>query len=706
MPFLEGDNGILLVINSESPKLDCDIEGCKGELMDHQNRTIKAIVDFEESDCVDICSHNGDSQLWTNHLRIEMKMGSGKTKLAIGIVLASPKPKKKPVFVCQNNMRMRRIYKDNRVIDPTLIVVRHSIYFQYVAQIDEFSNLRVFQVRNSRSLVKFAKLINEDLQQFNRDYDVVLVNYKTVSGNLDYVLDKCDCVLRANANKTKRIHLVLFNMLSGFYVRRIIYDDWDMMNIKLAPIENAGSCIRMSATCQTIMDIRGYPFSKYNAAADLHNPCYTFASHKTVKCGIPCITVDSEFLSQSIEMGLPNAPGSMMPAAPIVYMYSVSNAENDAINIISELSTDEKILESVNNLSNSSPGTIIKSLFADRFDDYKKAQRIVTHYEKIDIDALDDLPEPPEGAFFQRANIEALEPIEYKYRTIVARVKQCVENAKTVVTNETNTLARIKVRIRENTCPICFERVSDEPAAIMLCCNNIMHVRCVLKCHSKTCAMCRSQYGRTFADTFVCLHHDTDVNELLDASLDSELEQKNADESKQNYRPTKISIAKQIIMGIEVNAKRADVELCKLKSIIFDDKSEAKCIDKNRKVLMYCSADETLRKIGKELYDAIAFSRLTKSSKSTYNKVTQFRNAKTQTAILANSWSDAAGIDFNMATDIIVFNYIDSPYVLQQMFGRTFRVGQKHRVRIHIVAYENEQVRWLNTYVKPAPSSN
>jgi hypothetical protein len=315
------------------------------------------------------------------------------------------------------------------------------------------------------------------------------------------------------------------------------------------------------------------------------------------------------------------------------------------------------------------------------------------------------LDPPPEGSLFTQMDIENCIPIIYSYRNIAKRVADTLRESREFVKNEELVLERVRMRIEENSCPICLDRLKTEPAAIMLCCNAIMHVSCVVKCRTNKCPLCRVDYGRTFLDTFVCLHHDTDTQALIDATstiVDI------AEEKNKTDVVTKITILRDIIQCNFSNIKRKKVELNKLKSVIFDEKSEMKSvIDNNKmKVLIYCSSNKTLRTVEKQLAGIVEYSRLTQSSTCTYKKICNFKNATRSTAILANSWGDAAGIDFKMATDVIILNYIESAAVLHQMIGRVLRIGQQHRPRIHLISYNNEAQKWMTNYVKSTPSSN
>jgi hypothetical protein len=695
------DGAATLTLGHSSPSLDVQLHGCKGELMLHQNKICQAVLSFENTANIEIITPSGDRiNRKTNRIKINLKMGAGKTKLATSIILANKLPKIKPIyFSVENKVTRSFTFNNDRVIDPTFIVVRHSVFGQWVDQIKEFSNLRVYNASDSRSIVKLTKAIQEELAEFNANYDVVLINYKTIFGNVEYVLQHCQYIHEQNTNKGKRIHTLLFNMLQSFYIRRLIYDDWDMLNMKQCPLENSGSCLYMSATNNTPIE-KNYMFNNVNRLGfinSMHALTYNFST--LFMNNMFTIRVDDVFLAESIAMGIGNLNITMMPPKPIVYICNVNNNANNAINIISELSNNETILESVNNLSNISPSNIIKSLFAERLEPYKLSVKIINTY--TDVLALSCLPRPPPEMTFTHNDIMMCKPILFSYRDIVNRVTAIVNNAKKIVNNEENMLTRVRSRISENNCPICFDTVNTEPAAIMLCCNSIIHVSCAMKCRSANCPLCRVPYGRTFLETFVCLHHDINMESMLEAMSTDKI--MNISNTSDNV--TKFSILHNIIKCEYDNINMSQVNLKKFESIIFDENSTAVTVtDKKKiKVLVYCSSNETLISIEKQLTGVIKFSRLTHSSACTYKKIFAFESATEPAAILANSWGDAAGIDFKMATDVVILNYIDSPYIMQQIFGRVLRIGQIHRPRIFLVSYGNEATRWKNNYINEGP---
>lgn len=681
-----------------------------GELMLHQSKFVKASIDIESAQFVKInTDENHTLTTSTNRHIIELEMGAGKTTIAIGIILKSPKPPMKQVYFVENgNILQERFFNENRAITPTIIVVRHSVYSQWLDDLMvEFKKERIFEITNSRSTNRFINMVHDDLDNFNSNYDVVLMNYKSISGKVDDVLKRCDALFSLNENRNKRIHTLTLNALSRHYIRRIIYDDWDMINFHWSPMENAGSCIYMSATCN-YSKISHVNAMSGDITLDRQIEFATYAFNRRTFRNIITIRADRKFLDESIELGLVSQGNkNMMPGEPEVYICHINNRESAAINIIDTLCDDQKIMEGINSLAVTSLADTIQSLLAERFEPYQKAITILAHYETMNIEQLvETCPPPPPGTQFTIHDIMNCMPIEYAYRNIVDRVNTVVANSREIVANEIQMIDRVKSHLIHNSCPICMEEIKTEVAGIMKCCNGIIHATCALRCRSQSCPFCRAPYGRTAKDTFAILHHTADFSALTTAVSDSAMLDILTAEVKEEVEITKLSVLAKLLHYDFANVDMERVYLRHFSSLVYDSKSDEKCNTNpdRMKTLIYCSANDTLHIIESELANNVDYKRLTASSAATHKKIMHFRSSTKPTALLANAWGDAAGIDFKMATDIVIINYIESPATVQQMLGRLLRMGGNKRARVCLISFTNERYKWLQQYVTSEPS--
>jgi hypothetical protein len=199
------------------------------------------------------------------------------------------------------------------------------------------------------------------------------------------------------------------------------------------------------------------------------------------------------------------------------------------------------------------------------------------------------------------------------------------------------------------------------------------------------------------------MHHETDFSDFVDAKTSADgmgaiLKNHTSNDIEEL---TKMSVLHTILLGRFSEIKKTQIRLKRLDTIIYDSYVEAKCENnmEQLKILIYSSADDTLKKIEAKI--PIEHSHLTQSASSTAAKIKRFRSSPVPTAILANSWTDAAGIDFKTATDVVIMNYISVSSVVQQMIARLLRMGRKSRPRIWLIAFQNECDSWLKSHCEP-----
>jgi hypothetical protein len=719
------------IIDSDAPVVTLPVrdtvtrKSCRGEPMRHQASAIWLLNELENADELkfvgDYCL---STVVKTNRYKLKMPMASGKTKTAIGLIIHSPRPKIKPIYYFNSSsdrwFLQERVFAENTIIWPTVVIARSSIYSQWQDQIAEFSTLRVLPVGDSKTLIAFVRMANENIAMLNANYDIILMDYKSISGKTDAITDKCAALFDINTKKQKHLVPLAINALSRRCFARVIYDDSEF-HIKAAAFENAISCIYLSATHQygtlrgaSRLHLRDTDANTFENA--LEYPSYTFDSETFD--GMITVSITPEFLKDSIDLGISTSTipsddsltqiadaakslmySSMMPSEPEVWICPIVNSESKVIDVIGCLCDDAKIMESVNSLTVTSFAEVIKTLMAGRYEIYKAAMRIVNHYSGLDMNALASLPKPPEGLSFTVDNLRRCEPIMFAWRDLPNRIAEVIASEQKVIDNERKVLERVKSHLEDTDCGICLESVKDDASGIMLCCNKILHIKCILRCSGRRCAFCRAPYGISSKETFVPMHHETDWTAFTEAKtlslgMEAVLHQPTTD----TVELTKLSVLRAIALGRFAEIKRERVRLKKLGTIIYDSTVEAKTEDRMErlKILIYSSADDTLKKIEADM--PIHHAHLTASAAVTSKKIRAFRSSVVPSAILANSWRDAAGIDFKTATDVVIMNYVDADSVVQQMVGRLQRMGRTTRARIWLIAFNNECQSWQTTH--------
>lgn len=708
---------------------------CFGELMRHQGACVWLLNELENMEVLRIpLGFDNVAVIRTNRYKVKSPMGSGKTKLAIGLILYSPRPRIKSVYFTlylpNRWVQQERIFPPESIIWPTVIAVRSSIFSQWVDQIAEFSNLRVLQVSDSRTLNAFVLMATNNLSHLNTNYDVVVIDYKTISGKTDAITKDLTGIFDVNMKKQKHTVPLIMNALSRRCFARIIYDDSEY-HMRAAIFENAMSCIYLSAkhdygtksgVNRFSLHVRAPNEPRYTFAELIEHSSYTFDPDTFLS--MATIEISQSFVTESMnlgisdmsleELGAEQADGypmphktTMMPPEPEVWLCPVVNMESKVIDIISCLCNDAKIMEGVNNLTTTSFADVIKTFMAGRFEVYRAALKILDHYENLDRGFINDLPKPPDGLSFTIDNLKRCEPIIYAWRDINNRINELIADQNKIVNDEHKLLERIQGNLAGSECPICLDNLKDEACGIMRCCNQVMHIRCLLHVIQRRCAYCRAPYKATGAETFVSMRHDTDYSSFTEAKTLTQGMANIIDQSMSVAATpaelTKLSVLYNIVAGNWSEVDRHQIALRKRDAIIYDTSADAKTEGRPEKlkILVYSSADDALKKI--EIGMPIQHAHLTASASATFAKIKRFRNADVATAILANSWKDAAGIDFKTATDVIIMNYVDAPGVVQQMVGRVQRMGRQSRARIWLIAYNNECNLWMQSHCDPLP---
>lgn len=733
------ENTCTFVLDADAP-VAAPGRACRGELMRHQGACIWLLNELEKTAILRIpLGFDHVALIKSNRYKVKSPMGSGKTKLAIGLILCSPRPAIKPVYLTsvesETWYQQERIFPTESIIWPTVIAVRSSIFSQWIDQIAEFSTLRVLPVSDSRSLNAFVSEAMRDLTRLNANYDVIVIDYKTISGKTDVITKDLTGIFDVNTKKQKHTVPLIMNSLSRRCFARIIYDDSEY-HMHSAVFENAMSCIYLSAKhdyrsktgASKFHLLKADGMLQYGFKESLEHSSYSF-DPDTFRSMVT-IEVSQSFVTESMNLGISDvsfeelqlaaeqaadkdqpvkAKVRMMPPEPEVWLCPVVNMESKVIDIISCLCDDAKIMEGINNLTTTSFAEIIKTCMAGRFDIYRSALRILDYYENMDRSFIDNLPKPPEGSSFTIENLKKCEPIVYAWRDINNRISDLVTEQRKIVDEEHKLLERIQNNLAGSECPICLDNLSESACGIMRCCNQVMHIRCLMHVIQHRCAYCRAPYGKTATDTFVPMRHGTDYSDFAEAKTLSDgmaaiIDQPAvATSANAPAELTKLSVLYDIVSGRWSELERHQIALRKRDAIIYDKNSDAKTEDRPEKlkILIYSSADDTIKKI--EVDMPIQHAHLTGSASATFAKIKRFRNAEIATAILANSWKDAAGIDFKTATDVIIMNYVDATSVVQQMVGRVQRMGRIGRARIWLIAYNNECKLWLNNHCEPLP---
>lgn len=227
-----------------------------------------------------------------------------------------------------------------------------------------------------------------------------------------------------------------------------------------------------------------------------------------------------------------------------------------------------------------------------------------------------------------RANAREMEHWDKKVKEIEKTIKELEEKYKNVLTED---------------CTICYSTISDP--VLLPCCQNIFCGGCIMKWFetTKTCPMCRSIVP---------------IKEI-------------------------VYIKSGKSSGDEKEEKKDDIKtpLSKPKTVM-----EILSGNENKKFLIFSMFDESFSVIRRELeehkmdYVEISGSKATRDA-----KLKRFKDGRVNIVFL-NSRFNGAGINLEMATDIILYHEMPSS-IEEQVIGRALRIGRKGDVTVHHLVF-------------------
>lgn len=228
-----------------------------------------------------------------------------------------------------------------------------------------------------------------------------------------------------------------------------------------------------------------------------------------------------------------------------------------------------------------------------------------------------------------RANAREMEHWDKKVKEIEKTITELEEKYKNVLTED---------------CTICYSTISDP--VLLPCCQNIFCGGCIMKWFetTKTCPMCRSIVP---------------IKEIVYIKSGKSSSDEKEEEKKEDVK-TPLSKPKTVMEILSGN--------------------------ENKKFLIFSMFDESFSIIRRELeehkmdYVEISGSKATRDA-----KLKRFKDGRVNIVFL-NSRFNGAGINLEMATDIILYHEMPSS-IEEQVIGRALRIGRKGDVTVHHLVF-------------------
>ena len=638
------------------------------------------------------------------------------------------------------------------VLRPAVIFVARNLLSQWQTEIKKFNpKLKVFVITDIRDLKEFYDIIKSNSTDINK-YNVILVKNKDITGEWHYTEnEEPDTTL--DDLKIKKIYNVFGSICRDLCFTRVIVDDFDTIGVPgIATTINALATWVVSCTRIPIgrKIWRNRDYIDIESLVHNSNVMYYDIIDNDLLYNTFSVIVDPTFSKAY------NLIGKLQ-----MYYYLFKNAKAQVAELINLMAGDKvsAIMEALNGdaheeaarlagIESTDVNQILKSLLTNNYDRVKEASRILAlfdnYFSKIDFDDLlpmDRNPDP-EDRYYTRKDLRTGREIHYKYPGL----KQILEEEEKKWREEydvcSKSLNRFRDNVKENKCMVCCLPLDDpeESCCILPCCYNMIHSECAaMGCYfskqyigDKYTIVGRCPFDKTHIVHYTQLTHigkGFDIGKLTEPKFEevkvASVDIKTPMDEDEEVDRDKYSALVDIIRG-KVPAERKEIDLHipalmtgikslgdpKYKSSYILQKINTKKYssklkstimsllepDEIPRVLVFANFEDTLDKTQDRLRkEHIPFERLGGHQTQLNQVIDNFQTGKNN-VLLINGTQHCAGLNLQMATDLVFMHQVRDEGLQSQIAGRFQRIGRTCDSGMHWLLYNNELEYLRETY--------
>jgi|GEM_PF-4461327 len=556
----------------------------KTQLLEHQQKTLKAMMDLEKRRFVEVKLDSVDAHkfikpvLETNAGIVSEKPGSGKTYEIFALLAESsknqniaeitsiPLPKIKEVNTQQYKNRsnyhnigftyeVRRTYK--HIYRQFLIFVGKSVLAQWMTRFKKYTDFKVLVIGDIYDLREFYRLIKEDKKKLDK-YDVFLVKNGIVAGSFDVPELKGSPLYKSKSKPLLNIFGILF---TDDCFERVIIDDFDILPISTnAQVIPAKFTWFISATKRNPPSKR-VPTVYYNTEDILrsYRPTYANIWNNRELFTFFNIGCDNKFIDKSTNASLIE-----------YYVYKFKNPNDQFIGMISymgdsglsiaEMLNGDAFNEAADTLGvkseikPNSVSEIFERILDKNWEVYKKNLEIERYLPKAksiisklpiltDLEysasqtSLDDLAKNlrKPGPSNNIRNI-----IKFQQTSVADLIAEVESGNRYDKENNGKAIQRVKDNLKEGECPITCEPLSScKGIVVMRCCGTAISregSELIFKKYTN-CPNCRAPVK---SNNIILIDRDLDkelsgtINKILEEDILNESEEEDSSEMIDN----------------------------------------------------------------------------------------------------------------------------------------------------------------------------
>lgn len=700
-------------------------------LLEHQKRTVKAMVDLERKKFISISlpykRYNKLQRplLETCAAVLSEKPGSGKTYEILALILENKLvPKTTEIMSLPFNklknkhgandlqsfhVDVRKYY--DTYFKQTIIFVGKSVLTQWKTRINSFTKLRTFVIEDIFSFKRFYSLvIDEATNKFKNldNYDIILVKNGNITGQL-----KIPNLGSLNSSQSKPILSIFGELFKNACWNRIVLDDFDTLNIPhSALVIPALFTWFVSATkkeCPYKANARQYENNEDFLLN--YRPTYLSAYNNVELFTFFNIGCDNTFIDNST-------------SASIIkyYYYRFVNPNESFISFIGSMGgRNATIAEMLNGdavvtaaqtlrIKSTNVADIFEKILNKSWISYRKNVEIEKYIPKVRelLPGLEIKNISGQVIAALKKNLKKPGPLS-EARTLLKATHPAVDTMITDVERENQqnkdengkAIQRLKDNLKENDCPVlCIPLKEAKGIVILKCCGTAISQEASVIIFNKqvpTCPKCRHTINQS---QIILIDRDQDaiVNKILDDDiLDNEEIIEVTEESVVDEVFDKFQCIMKIINGRENELKDImDTERHIFISGLLEGNTDyGDAPAEKRKILIYTGYAETSIKIRQGLKkNNIKYADLMGTSSHITELVKRYNlpndNPNAINVLIVTGPKYCAGLDLQNTTDLIFAHRVIDPNIEIQIAGRGARYGRTSNFRIHYVLYMNE----------------
>jgi SNF2 family DNA or RNA helicase len=684
-----------------------NVPGLKTSLYHHQKVIVRAMIDLENNCNFNILSELKSYNIEVNAGVLSEKVGSGKTFDILALILLQPIPKGLGYdieHILHNQLPEKKYSKIGMVIKktfsyilrPTIIFVGNSVIQQWTNIIKTFTNLKLFVVIGIR---EYQKLVNMILDKSVEQFDIILIKNGIISRP---ILPPNSYMLKSNKIINPHIYSLLAN-IKGICWSRVVIDDFDIVRIKDTSLTiNAIFTWYVSSTRKNmiIKSLSNFIDVEHSNLSDLllygNFPVSNMTNNNILfyNCNI---RNHPKFIEKTNEL-----------INPTYYVYKFKNPNVKLINIMNELNNEMKeVIEMINadaietaaerlGIKTTTTAGIFEKILGDQYDTMVFLCKIIKFINEQISNADKRVPLQDQETYGIR-RLEKFEPILKQYPDIDKFLNEQFKKYEEQKNNVMITLNRIKDHIMEGECPICASDLKEEcdgKIIIFKCCSIIMCEPCCFETifHKNIIANCPNCRSNINIKNLIYINKEINLDELVDYVNNGNIEKQEIKDNlkivpikKSNYN--KYDVIIDIIRGEDIpNRIPVNVIIPQLmtgNNVLPDPKI--------KKILIFANYEETLKKIQEKfIEEKISYEQLNGTQKKINETIDRFTNSDNHNILLICATKYCAGLNLQIATDLIYAHLIMDENMETQIAGRLIRLGRKTSATFHYIMFDNE----------------